>query len=58
MKRAKKNTKNNTDFKKSIYYEGPENRMSNRTLKELERDIESEKEKMSKMSWPSVYEGV
>ena len=44
--------------KKSLYYEGPEQRSSDRTIKEIERDLEEEKMRMSKMSWPAVYEGI
>ena len=58
MKRTEENTKNNTDFKRNIYYEGPEQRSSDRTIEEIERDLKEEKRRMSKMRWPAVYEGI
>lgn len=42
----------------SIYYEGPETRMSDRTMEELQRDITIEKARMSKLVWPEKYNGV
>lgn len=44
--------------RKSLYYEGPEQRSSDRTIEEIERDLREEKRRMSKMSWPVVYEGI
>lgn len=58
LKKFKKGTKNDSDFKKSLYYEGPEQRSSDRTIEEIERDLKEEKRRMLKMRWPAVYEGI
>lgn len=43
MKKFKKGTKNDSNFKKRLYYEGLEQRSSDRTIEEIERDLKEEK---------------